>query len=162
MRQKTIFRAAKAGFTIVEITVVIAVIGILAGVIYARYYGVVAESYDTAILADSQSLDSAITNMANKNSGIVVFGDADNNDIDDGYHYTDATMNDPVVVALNTQLGFTPTRSNVIDAMVTSDGTEFCIRIYNPKSNQYKTAATAYQRVSNNNVTGGVGTCTHT
>ncbi len=153
------------GFTIVELTVVVLVVGILAAVVYGRFGSVPGKGYDTSVVTDAGNLDIALANLTSKNTGgVVSISDANGDDVDDGYNYDDSLMNDPTQNALNTQIGFEPSKGkgNVIAAKVTSDGLEYCIRVHNVRSSLYKTAATAYVQVSNTNVTSTTTTCTHT
>ena len=106
--------SVKAGFTIVELLIVIVVIGILATFTIIAYGNSRASTKDTSILSDIDSVDGAQTRYGVANgvvgkayySGLSGVGDSD--------------------------LGFTPSSGNVVDVVLgTSD---YCIRAYNTQA----------------------------
>lgn len=148
------------GFTVVEMVVVIIVIGILATLGVSAYNGAQLRAYDIAIIADADAMDSALTNMQiNDPAGVVAFADIDSDGEDDGYHYSNELENDPTIKALNSQLDFKPTRDNIIDVKTTSNGKEYCIRVYNEKAKAWNNPFNAYEVSSSRDITGGFNSC---
>jgi prepilin-type N-terminal cleavage/methylation domain-containing protein len=121
------------GFTIVELLIVIVVIGILAALTIIGYNGVQAKAIDRSVQSDADSLEGLETRYATTNSagGKVWYS---------GISGTNG--------AADSSLGLTPTKGNVIDVVVDSANTGYCIRIFNSASSTYKTLSTAYQKES--------------
>lgn len=116
----------RQGFTIIELMVVIAVIGILAAVVLVAYNGIQQSARDKSVLSDLDTLDGIETDYGIKNntSGLAWYsGSGSNSDID-----------------------FTPSNGNVID--IVTNSTDYCMRAYNPNSATYKTLATAATKES--------------
>ena len=118
-------QGAKRGFTIVELLIVIAVIGILAAISIISYTGVQQRARDTAVLSDADAVSSEITRYSVKNNGS--FGSA-------VVWYSEE--------GANSNIEITPSAGNVIDVVATS--TVYCVRVFNSGSSQYKTLASAY------------------
>lgn len=123
----------RQGFTIVELLIVIVVIGILAALTIIGYNGVQARAIDRSVQSDADTLEGLETRYATTNSsgGKVWYS---------GQSGTNG--------AADSSLGLTPTKGNVIDVVVDSANTGYCIRIFNPSSSTYKTLSTAYQKES--------------
>jgi prepilin-type N-terminal cleavage/methylation domain-containing protein len=101
----------KLAFTVVELLIVVAVIGILAALSVVAYSSVQKAARDKSVLSDIDAIDGAETDYGLKNNiGGVAYNSGNSGD-----------------VAL---LRFTPSPGNVID--VATDGTDYCIRGYNP------------------------------
>lgn len=111
----------KNGFTLIEIIIVIAIIGILATVVGISYNGIQAGARDKSVLSDLDALDGIETSYGLKNN---VAGKA---------WYSGS--------GVDSDLQFTPSDGNVID--VVTNSTDYCIRGYNPQSSTHKTLATA-------------------
>lgn len=107
------FRASK-GFTIVELIIVVAVIGILAAIGIVSYGAIQANARDRAILSDLDSMASIQTRYS-LSTGTV------------GKEWDSESGADP-------DLNFTPSEGNVI--VVTVDERGFCIRGYNTRANK--------------------------
>lgn len=119
-------RGFSAAFTIVELIVVIAVIGILASVTMIAYGGIRGGSNDKAVLTDIDSVDGIETQYAvQSNTQGKVWNSGS---------------------GIDTNLQFTPSSGNVID--VSSNGTGYCVKAYNPTAATYKSLATAAQKES--------------
>ncbi|HEU4831010.1 MAG TPA: LamG-like jellyroll fold domain-containing protein, partial [Candidatus Saccharimonadales bacterium] len=99
------------GFTIVELLIVIVIIGILATLTGVVYNGIQAKAYDTSVLSDIDTMDSAQTSYGLKNSVA-------------GKEYYSGSGYDA-------DLDFEASEGNVID--VVANGADYCIRGYNPK-----------------------------
>lgn len=100
------------GFTLIELLIVIAVIGILAGITAIVYNGVQASAHDTSVLSDLDTMDGLQTNYSLKNNG----------NAKPYYSGTDGA---------DSELDFAPSGGNVID--VVTNGQDYCIRGYNLK-----------------------------
>lgn len=119
-------RSFSAAFTIVELIVVIAVIGILASVTMIAYGGIRGGSNDKSVLTDIDSVDGIETQYAvQSNTQGKVWNSGS---------------------GIDTNLQFTPSAGNVID--VSSNGTGYCVKAYNPTAATYKSLATAAQKES--------------
>lgn len=119
-------QASQKGFTIIELLVVIVILGILVTVVTVAYNGIQGSTRDKAVLSDLDALDGIETDYGIKNS---VAGKA---------WYSGSGS--------DSDINFTPTSGNVIDIVV--NGTDYCIRGYNPSSSTYKTLATAATKAS--------------
>jgi len=122
-------RRRSLGFTIVELLIVVAIIGILATISIIGYNGVQASARDKVVLADVETLEGLETRYGLKNG---VAGKA---------WYSGH--------GIDADLQFTPSTDNVIDVGVSSG--EYCIRAYNPKAATYKSYATAATKGSSSN-----------
>lgn len=106
------------GFTIVELSAVIVVIGILATIVIVSYDGLTKKAYDNKLqsnvdkMADAQDIYSA-RNLASAGKAYYYSGTGDGYDAD---------------------LDFRPSEGNVLDVVVNADG--YCIRGYNSKSSK--------------------------
>lgn len=121
-----------AGFTIVELLVVIVVIGILATVAIVAYNGVQQKARDAGVMNDISVLSSAEAQ----------YGVLNGTGGKDWYSTT----------GFDSNLNFRPSPGNVID--VVTNATVYCIRAYNPGAATYTTLATAATRES------ATGACT--
>jgi len=119
----------KNGFTIVELIIVIAVIGILAAMSLVSYNGVQGNARDKVILSDAESVATEVVRYGVNHEGTygsaVVWSSSG---------------------AANVNIPFIPSPGNVI--AVTADSARYCIRVYNPNSSSYKTVSTAYKKES--------------
>lgn len=107
-------RRSLKGFTIVELTVVIVIIGILAGITYVTYGNIHRDAADRAVQSDLEALAGIVTNYALKNGGTAKpWYSAEGEDAD---------------------YRFSPSEGNVIDVAVNND--EFCIRGYSERANK--------------------------
>ena len=97
------------GFTIIELLIVIAIIGVLAGVIAVVYSGVQSSAHDTSVLSDLDTMDGLQTSYSLKHNGAPK-----------PYY----SGNGP-----DTELDFAASGDNVID--VVTNGDDYCIRGYN-------------------------------
>lgn len=118
---------AKAGFTIVELLVVITVIGILAALVIVGYNGIQQNARDKAVLSDADAVASQVTYYATKHGGVYGLS---------VQWYSESGE--------NTNIAFTPTSGNLID--IVADASGYCVRVYNPQAATYKTIATAAQK----------------
>lgn len=100
------------GFTLVEISVVMVIIGILATTTYIAYTGLQARARDVSIQSDLDHMDSAQTSYGLKH-----------NTAGKAYY----SVNGP-----DSDLAFTTSDGNVIQVVVNS--TNYCIRGYNPQA----------------------------
>lgn len=116
--------ALHRGFTIVELIVVVAVIGVLAATVTVAYNGVTSSARDRAVLSDADKVSSEVARYGSKNGGL--YGSA-------VQWYSQGSA--------NTNIRFIPTSGNIID--VVSNADNYCIRVYNPASGKYKTLQTA-------------------
>jgi prepilin-type N-terminal cleavage/methylation domain-containing protein len=123
---------SRRGFTIVELVIVVAVIGILATIVTVAFRGVQQSARDKAALSDADALDAIQTEYSLKNTGVA--GKA-------WYSGSGADVDIP----------FTPSPGNVVDIVV--DTTDYCIRVYNPNGSASKTIGTAATKESS------AGTC---
>ncbi len=98
------------GFTLVEVSVVMAIIGILATVTYVAYNGLQSKARDVSVQSDIDRMDALQTSYGIKH-----------NTAGKSYYSVNGTDSD---------LAFTPSNNNVIKVEVNS--TDYCIRGYNP------------------------------
>ncbi len=110
------------GFTLVEVTVVMIIIGILATVTYIAYIGLQAKARDVSVQSDIDHMESIQTSYGVKH-----------NTAGKAYY----SINGP-----DSDLAFSPSDGNVIQVVVSS--TDYCIRGYNPNGtkNSITNAAT--------------------
>jgi prepilin-type N-terminal cleavage/methylation domain-containing protein len=107
-------RTFSMGFTMIELLVAIAVIGILASLVIVSYRNIRSSAIDVGVQSDLDSLDGLQADFGLKNN---TGGKA---------WYSPS--------GLDTDLNFTPSPGNVIDVVVSS--TEYCIRGYNVDGNK--------------------------
>jgi len=155
-KQKMSKNIFHAGFTLVEILIVIAVIGILAAITATSYNGAQQRGYDVAILSDADAMDGALSNLSLNSGGKLDLGET-------GYFYSDAAYETSdangkqVLDDLNAKLDFKPTKGNSIDVKLTDDDKEYCVRVFNEKSRNHFSIGTAVRVVSSKNVDIGNG-----
>ncbi|MEP6710403.1 MAG: prepilin-type N-terminal cleavage/methylation domain-containing protein [Candidatus Saccharibacteria bacterium] len=147
MSGRSMKRRLTHGFTIVEILIVVVVIGILVTIVTTAYSGAQQRAYDVGIISDADAMNTAETNASTR----------DTESIQD---YS-SVASDQDVAAMNANLDFKPTQGNIVDVKATSDGQEFCIRVYNSKSRIYNSAFNAYQISSSKTVDNGDGSCSY-
>lgn len=119
-------RIVSAGFTIVELLIVIVVIGILAAMTLVAYNGIQQKARDGGVMTDLHGLGFLETQYA-------LLNNAPGKDWYSGN-------------GIDSSLNFKPSPGNIID--VVTNATGYCIRAYNPGSATYKTLATAATRES--------------
>lgn len=122
------FTRKTAGFTIVELLIVIIVIGILIAISIVAYNGVQQGARDKSLASDIDGVAGELTRYQTMHSGIL------------GPSVAWYSGN-----GANANIAFTPTAGNVID--VVTDQSDYCIRAYNPSSGS-KTIATAQSKGS--------------
>ncbi len=123
----------KKGFTIVELLIVVAIIGILATVVAVGYNGIQQSARDKALLSEMDSIESELARSATKNGGIY-----------------DQSLAWDSSKGTNAKINFVPAPGDVVIVNVSVDGKSYCVRAYNPSSNA-KTLATAKQKGSTTN-----------
>ncbi|GEM_PF-1983055 len=107
-------RRSLKGFTVVELTVVIVIVGILAAITYVTYGNIQRDAADRAIQSDLDALAGIVTNYALQNAGSAkAWYSAEGEDVD---------------------YRFSPSEGNTIDVVVNND--EFCIRGYSERANK--------------------------
>jgi type II secretory pathway pseudopilin PulG len=111
------------------------VIGILAALVIISYSGIQQAARDKAVLSDAETVAAEVTRYSTKNSG--QYGSA-------VVWYSGGSP--------NSNINFTPSTGNLVDIVASSS--EYCIRVYNPNSGEYKTLDTAFEKGSSN------GACT--
>lgn len=116
---RVLTRFKQTGFTIVEILIVIAVIGVLATIVVVAYSGIQASARDKSLLSDLDALDGIETRCGLNKTAC-------------GITATDAAKAWYSGTGADSYLQFTPSNGNVIDVVV--NGTDYCIRGYNPSS----------------------------
>lgn len=116
-------RPLSNGFTIVELIIVVAIIGILAGVVAVGYNGIRRGAVDKTLLSDIEMVESEITRYSVKNAG--VFGSA----VD--WYSPNGT---------NSVMRIRASGGNVVDVVANTQA--YCIRVFNPSSSN-KTIDTA-------------------
>jgi len=123
-----------SGFTIVELIISIAIIGILASLGLVVYSGIQAQSVEVSILSDIDVMDGIQTHYGLQN------------DVSGKNYYS--------VVGYDTELSFTPSRDNIIDVAI--DSSDYCIRGYNPVTS-YDSIGNAAIKESNPGVCSTIG-----
>lgn len=104
------------GFTIVELVIVVAVVGILATIVGVSYAGITQSAREKAMLSDADAIASELAHYAFRNGG--TYGPA--------VEWFSGAGSNP-------NIAFTPSEDNVVDVVANDD--TYCIRVYNPKSN---------------------------
>lgn len=117
------------GFSIPELLIVIVVIGILTAIGIVSYGSIQANARDNSVRSDAESVESEITRYSTKNAGIL--GSAVE------WYSPDSA---------NPNIQFVASEGNIIDVVASSK--EYCVRVYNPRSSQYKTLDTALTKGS--------------
>lgn len=121
----------KRGFSLIELTVVVVVICVLASVMTISYNGIKAKAYDNGVLSDINTLDAFETSYALRNGNVAK-----------KFYYSGSGESPDAA-----SLGFRPTAGNVIDVVVSADGKDYCIRSYNPNGTK-NTIENAYKKES--------------
>ncbi|MEI7917846.1 MAG: prepilin-type N-terminal cleavage/methylation domain-containing protein [Candidatus Saccharibacteria bacterium] len=103
-----------SGFTIVEVTVVIFIIGILAAITYISYDGIQKRVIDVSVDSDVQRIASLELNYKTNNGSTAL-----------AYYSGGGT---------DSGLGFTPKTGNLIDVVIKNS--DYCVRGYNPAGNK--------------------------
>lgn len=103
-----------SGFTLVEIIVVVAIIGLLATIGVIGYSSIQKNARDKALQSDIAAVVSAETNYSIHNNGIPKAWFSGS--------------------GVDSDIAFTPSPDNVID--VVTAGSMFCVRAYNPAANK--------------------------
>lgn len=111
----------RAGFTLVELLIVIVIIGILAAITIVSYKGIRASAIDKSVQNDVDKFNTAEVSYSLKHGGAVKAYNSGN-----GY---------------DSDLGVSVTNGNIID--IVTNAVDYCIRGYNPNGTK-KTAATAF------------------
>jgi len=107
-----------AGFTIIELMLVVVIIGILVTIVVVAYNGVQTSARDASILSDLDNLDGLETQCSlNPGSTACNLGSG---------VYAKAWYS---MDGVDSYLKFTPSAGNVIDVVV--NATDYCIRGYN-------------------------------
>lgn len=114
------------GFTIVELIVVVAVIGLLVAIGSVSYNGIRQSASDKSLLSDIDAVESELARYAVKNGGS---------------YGTELSWNS--ASGSNANIRFMPSSGNVV--VVTATASDYCIKAYNPASNK-KTLSTAAQK----------------
>jgi len=123
-------RKHDAGFTVVELIIVIAVIAILAALVVVGYNGLQQSARDKALLSDVEAVAAEVTRAGVNNNGVY-----------------DSSLSWNSASGGNSSIRFSPTTGNTVVVKVSIDGSEYCISAYNPKSSS-KTLATATRKGS--------------
>ena len=123
-------RLKSAGFTIVELLIVIIVIGILVAISIVAYNGVQKNAIDKAVISDIDGASGEVARYGTKNQG--VYGPA-------------VAWYSPS--GANGNISFTQTQGNVID--VVADASNYCVRAYNTSALSFNTLVTAAKKESN-------------
>lgn len=114
-------RLVTSGFTIIELTIVIAVIGILATIVIVSYNNIQGQARDKSVQSDLDTLDGIETDYGTKNNvaGLAWYSGS----------------------GINASLNFTPSPGDVVDVVINS--TDYCIRGYNLTASTYNKISTA-------------------
>jgi prepilin-type N-terminal cleavage/methylation domain-containing protein len=105
------------GFTIIELLITIAIIGILSAVITVSYGGIQRKATDDSILADLNRMDTAQTAYGLRYNTV---GKAYYSGLPEGIY--------------DTELDFKPSKDNIIDVVI--NDSDYCIRGYNFGANK--------------------------
>jgi prepilin-type N-terminal cleavage/methylation domain-containing protein len=126
MISKAHFKTHKKAFSLIELLVVMAVIGILAGIVALSLGNWRGKAYDAAVVSDANSINAAEKLYVLKsNSAGKAWDYSKGIDIDLNVSIADANL-----------------------AYVTTDGTGYCIRVYSPSATTYNSLANAYKIAS--------------
>lgn len=120
----------RAGFSIVELLIVIVVIGILTAIGILGYGAIQGNARDNSVMHDADAVESEVTRYSLKNAGAL--------------GSTIAWFSEG---SSNSNIQFVASEGNIID--VVASLTEYCIRVYNSKSANYKTLDSAFTKGSN-------------
>jgi prepilin-type N-terminal cleavage/methylation domain-containing protein len=127
-------RKKQSAFTVIELLIVIVIIAILATLTIVVYSGITQKAVDKSIQSDADEVD----NLETQSTTSTDYADGN------------ITTNPPEAwysgSGVDSKLNFTPSTGDIIDVVV--NATDYCIRVYNPSSNTYKTLATAYIKES--------------
>lgn len=145
----------RSGFTLVELTIVMFVIAVLAATTYVSYNGLQQRSYDVAVLSDSEAIHASLESLSMGNSGILDLNETGYFYSEEAYANSDEEGKERLQELLN-QLEFTPTKGSAVDVRILEDGREYCIRVYNPKASKFTNAFNAYTVSSSENVVSDV------
>jgi prepilin-type N-terminal cleavage/methylation domain-containing protein len=114
------------GFTIIELVVVVAIIGVLATLTFIAYSKIQSKSFDSGISVDLVKMSTAQLKYVS-NHGTY------------GKPYYSADGADE-------ELDFTPSNGNIVDVVVNS--TDYCIRVYNSKGTKNSIYNSTYKETS--------------
>jgi prepilin-type N-terminal cleavage/methylation domain-containing protein len=106
------------GFTIVELLIVIAVVGILAALSIVAYTGITNSARDNSVLSDLDGIETEVARYSTNNDG--QYGTAIE-------WYSGG--------APNVNIDFDPSAGTIIDITASTDA--YCIRAYNPEAKTY-------------------------
>lgn len=118
----------RSGFTIVELVIVIVIIAVLAAISIVAYSTITSTARDNAVLSDADLVEGELARYSTQHSGI--YGSA-------LQWYSGGSVD-------NANINIQPSTGNIIDVVATD--TSYCIRVYNPGANKYKTLATAWEK----------------
>jgi len=108
-------RIKNAGFTIVELLIVVVVIGILVGITSMAYNGIQKNAIDKSLISDIDGVEGEVTRYSVNNGGVM-----------------GPSVNWYSPGAANPNVQFSATNGNIIDVVADSAG--YCIRVYNPRA----------------------------
>lgn len=126
MISKAHFKTHKKAFSLIELLVVMAVIGILAGIVALSLGNWRGKAYDAAVVSDANSINAAEKLYVLKsNSAGKAWDYSNGKDSDLNVSIADANL-----------------------AYVTTDNKGYCIRVYSPSASTYNSLANAYKIAS--------------